>query len=384
MKSHLALPPALSVIAIFLSLGAPIGSSAVAADYTSPKTQDLLRQMAAVTSDDCSPPYDVVPTFDVDHTEELLFEGIESHVADELNKSPRAGPSEAESRARSALREIEQWSAEINNSWPSDDRFHYQVLSLRPAILVRMYYRGHARLVLFGTYYFNKYESPDAGTKWGPVDFVDPSSRASKIDLYPLHRGRSERVRFLAKVVYAGCAGSVGEAYYGYEWGHRDGQVAEQIIKIEGAEGLDDSASKGVGKLSTTGKIIQLPYCFFSAVDTWDNPTLCAADSFDVSHDDSRFTGRIYNFPDLVVVNKAIQHAQNRDYVALRGYCASDAVAEKLIGQIPPFLRADDLKRVKTGPTREKVIFEQSAVYFDLVKRRGKWLLESFSIGDDR
>ena len=139
-----------------------------------------------------------------------------------------------------------------------------------------------------------------------------------------------------------------------------------------------------MGKLSTTGQTIQLPYCFFSKVDTWDNPTLCAADSFDVSGDVPRFIGRIYNSPDLVAVNSAIQHAQARDYAALRGYCTSDAVARKLVREIPPFLFADDLKTVKVSPTRETIIFEEGPVYFSLVKRRGGWLLDSFRIGDSR
>jgi hypothetical protein len=191
-------------------------------------------------------------------------------------------------------------------------------------------------------------------------------------------------VRFLARVWHSGCAGSIGEAYYGYEWSAEAGQVATQIMKIEGAEGLDETASKHVGKLSTTGKIIQLPYCFFSAVDTWDNPTLCAADSFDLSGDDPRFVGRIYNSPDLVVVNNAIHHAQTHEYTALRAYCASDAVARKLLREIPPFMSAEELKTFKASPTRERVAFGEGAVYFDLVKRRGEWRLESFRIGDDR
>jgi hypothetical protein len=139
-----------------------------------------------------------------------------------------------------------------------------------------------------------------------------------------------------------------------------------------------------VGKLGTTGKTIQLPYCFFSAVDTWDNPTLCAADSFDLSGDDPRFIGRIYNSPDLVVVNNAIQHAQARDYLALRGYCAFDAVARKLVREMPPYLFAEALETHKANPTREKVVFNEGAVYFNLVKRQGEWRLESFRIADDR
>jgi len=383
MKSHGATSSALSALtALCLTIGA-VSSSAIAADAAPQSPQDLLRQMAPLASDDCSPPYSSDPTIDVDHAEELLFENVDTLVTDELNKPTPAQAADAESRARSALREVEQSSSEINKSWPTEDRFHFEIMTLHPAVLIRMFYRGHAKLVLFGSYDSGNYSS-DAGTKWHAVylDGPDPSSRASSgIELFPLHRGPTGRARFLARVWYSGCAGSIGEAYYGYEWTPEDGDLAAQIIKIEGAEGLGGD-SKEVGKLSTHGKIIQLPYCYFSAVDTWDNPTLCAADSFDMSGDAPRFINRVYNSPDLVVVNNVIQHAQARDYVAVRGYCASDAVARKLVREIPPYLFVDDLKVVKLGSTRETVIFEGGPVYFDLAKRRGEWLLQNVKFAD--
>lgn len=384
MKPYRAVQQALSAFAILLSpLGGVVSTNALAANFPPPKTPDLLRQLASLAPDDCSAPYDSVPTFDVDHTEELLFESIENHVVDRLNKPTLAGASEAESRARSALREVEQWSSEINKKWPSDDRFHFEVLPLHPAIVVRMDYRGHAKVALFGIFHRGEY-AIDAGIKWHNVGFVDPSNRASGIDIFPLHRGPSGRARFLARVISSGCAGSIGEAYYGYEWSPELGDGEDQIIKIEGAEGLDDTASQQVGRLRISGNTIQLPYCFFSAVDTWDNPTLCAADSFDVSGDVPRFIRRVYNSPDLVVVNNAIHHAQARDYAALRGYCATEAVARKLVREVPPFLFPDDLKKVKVSPTHETVVFEEGPVHFNLIKRRGEWLLESFHIGHDR
>lgn len=380
MKLRSAMRPALLAFAILLPLIGTISPGAISASTTPLKHQDLLRKMAAAAPDECSEPVPSVST-DIHQSEDLLFSTVEELVADRLNGPVAAETSEAESRARSALIEVEHSSSEINKSWPSEERFHFEVSTLRPALLVRMSYRDQARLVLFGSYYLGKYSAVDPGTKWRAVHFIDPGLRASGIDLFPLHRGPSGRVRFLAKVWRSGCAGSIGEDYNGYEWSAENGDT--QIIKIEGAEGISD-ASKRVGKFSTRGKTIQLPYCFFSAVDTWDNPTLCAADSFDLSGDDPRFLGRIYNSPDLVVVNSAIQHARAHDYRALRGYCASDAVARKLVREIPTSLFAEELKTIKASPTREKIVLEDPTVYFNLVKRRGEWLLESFRIGDGR
>lgn len=385
MTSRAAIHLALSafLIPLVLVVGG-IPSSAMAADAAPPIVQDLLREIAPASADDCSAPVATASTVDVQPSEDRLFNTVEALVTDRLNGPTPTQASDAESRARSALLAVEHASSQINRSWPDEDRFHFEVLPLRPTIVVRLSYRGHARLFLFGSYDINKNATLDPGTKWRDIGLVDPSSGASRIDLFPLHRGPGGRMRFLAKVGNFGCAGSVGVDYYAYEWSADAGQSATEIIKIEGAEGLDDAQSKHVGKLSTAGKTIQLPYCFFSVVDTWDDPTLCAADSFDLSGDNPHFIGRIYNAPDLVVVNSAIRHAQARDYPALRGYCTSDAVARKLIRDVSPFLIADVLETSKAGPARETVVLDEGTVSFSLIERRGEWRLVSFRIADGK
>ncbi len=380
MASHLAIRLVLSTLAILLTLDAAASPlRAVAASVASVTTEDLLRRMALAAPDDCSvPAASAASSADVSDLENQLFEAAKVQVAEGLNDHSSA--SNAGSRAISALREVERSSAEIDKSWPTEDRFHFKALDLPPGILVEMTYRAHASLVLFGSFYLDQYESVDPGTKWREVDFIDPSDPPSAIDLFPLHRGPDGHARFLARVWQSGCAGSIGEDYYGYEWTPDHGQSALEIIKIEGAEGLDEAASTHVGRLSTTGKTIQLPYCFFSAVDTWDNPTLCAADSFDLSGDNPHFAGRVYNRPDLVAVAKAVQYAKAHDYIALRGYCASDAVAAKLVREVPPDLFADEIDTAKSGPARETILLADGTVRFDLIKRRSNWLVERFKI----
>jgi len=375
---------ALSALAILLTFDpAPSLSKVVTATAATSNMEELLGGMASAAPDDCSTPApSPSSSADVDQLESQLFDAVKAQVANRLNAPSPALNSNAGSRATSALRDVEQWSAEHNNSWPDEDRFHFKVLELAPAVLIEMSYRGHASLVLFGSFSLNKDETTEPGTRWREVDFVDPSFRPSEIALFSLHRGPSGRPRFLAQVWNSGCAGSLGEDYYGYEWNPNDGQSSNEIIKVEGAEGLDDSASTHVGTLSTAGKIIQLPYCFFSAVDTWDNPTLCAADSYDLSGDDAVFGGRIYNSPDLVTVAKAIEYAEIHDYVAVRGYCASDRAAKLLVRRIPPYLFADTLDTIKAGPEREIVMIADGALRFDLVKRQGRWLVERLRVSD--
>ena len=379
------LPALVLALAILLTLdAAPSASSATAASATPSNTEDLLRRMATEAPDDCDAPAPSrSSSAEVNQLENQLFQTVKAVVAEQLNAAPPASSSNAGSRAVSALREVEQSSQKVNKSWPDEARFHFKVLDLSPAILIDMTYRNRAVFVLFGSYYLDKYAALDPGTKWREVGFADPGSASNGIDLFPLHRGPNGRVRLLAKVWQSGCAGSVGEDYYGYEWSPSDGQIAAEIIKIEGAEGLDEAASMHAGKLNTTGKTIQLPYCFYSAVDTWDNPTLCAADSFDLSGDNARFSGRVYNRPDLVTVARAVQYAEIHDYLALRGYCASAVVARRLLSEVPPNLFAETLDTVKVGPGRERVVLADGSVQFDLIERRSTWLVEAFTISAD-
>jgi hypothetical protein len=375
----------LSALAILLATNATLSPQKVmAADSAPPTAAGLLQKMASEVSDDCAP--DAVPSVasgvEVSDLQRQLFDAVKAEIADRLNAPAPSPSANAGARATSALRDIEQWSVKYNKSWPDEDRFHFKVLELPPAVLIEMSYRSHATLVLFGSFNLNKNETVEPGTKWREVDFADPGSPPSEIALFPLHRGPTGHPRFMAQVWNSGCAGSLGEDYYGYEWNPDQGQSSNEIIKIEGAQGLDDSASTHVGTLSTAGNTIQLPYCFFSALDTWDNPTLCAADSFDLSGDDPAFIGRIYNSPDLVTVAKAIEYAEVHDYVALRGYCASDSVAKLLVRKIPPYLFADTLDTVKAGPMHETVTIADGDFRFDLIKRQGRWLVERLRVPD--
>jgi hypothetical protein len=170
MKSLPAIRLALSAFAILLSLAAgAIPSSAMAASAAPLNPEDLLRQMAPMTPDDCSPPLPSASAVDVHGSEDLLFRSVNALVADRLNGPIPAQTSEAEARARSALLKLEHSSSEINKSWPSEERFHFEVLALHPAILLRMSYRDQARLVLFGSYYLDKNAAVDPGTKWREV-----------------------------------------------------------------------------------------------------------------------------------------------------------------------------------------------------------------------
>jgi len=272
-------------------------------------------------------------------------------------------------------------SAEINAAWPEENRFHFQIVELPPALVVKMTLRTHGRFFVFG---IPEEDSGKPNRLWHRVGsdegFIEHDVPQSWLDLYPLHRGPSGNARFLARFNRGGCAGSTGVAYDAREWNPKGTGDLEQIIKQAGAFGLDDKVPGfgQIGELRTKGSLITLPYCWFSAIDTWDNPSLCAVDTYDISGDIVRFRSRSYNRPDLLPIAKAIEYAQQRDYPAVLGYCASSEVAHRMVRDIPPFVFAEAvLKVTRTGQGKEHI--EMGGYRFDVEKRAGRWRVVAFS-----
>lgn len=157
--------------------------------------------------------------------------------------------------------------------------------------------------------------------------------------------------------------------------------ILDQIIKQAGSFGLDDKVPgfPQVGELQTEGPLVTLPYCWFSAIDTWDNPSLCAVDTYDVSGDDVRFKSRVYNRPDLVPIAKGIEYAEHRDYLAVRGYCASDNAAQKLVRDISPDFFAGDIQVLHVDAEKEVVNLGDPTTYrFVVGKHKGEWRVTAF------
>lgn len=277
-------------------------------------------------------------------------------------------------------------STEANTAWPDENRFHFEILDLPPALVVKVTLLSHATFFVFG---IPQDESGKPNQLWRDVGsddhFFERDVSYSSLDLYPLNRGVSGNARFLATFHYSGCIGSSGVAYDAREWNPEGAGRLDQVIKQAGSFGMDymDYKVPGfpqIGKLQTEGSLITLPYCWFSAIDTWDNPSLCAVDTYDLSGDDVRFRSRAYNRPDLVPIAKAIEYAQHRDYPAVLGYCASAQVARKLVRDVPPYVFADDLRLTPTGKGKEHVEFGLDHTYrFDVEMLAGRWLVVAFS-----
>ena len=343
-----------------------------------PRTfESLLKEIASAPGDPCN--YQTPDFQDRSELERSIFDAADKAVVAKLNEPPRATPSGAKTRATEALQDLERRSAEINRSWPEERRFHFETLELPPALVVKLMLRTRWTF----SFYAPGPGGDDPMGSWRVIGAPDDGRYSSApsvwVGLFPLARGPSQAVRFLATFGSAGCAGaSGGLSYYAYEW-DPESSTLDEFIRIEGAHNIASLA-----EARTEGSVIRLPYCWFSAVDTWDNPELCAVDSYDLSGDRVRFVGRDYNLPDLAALAKAIEYAKARDYPATLAYCGSADVARRMVRDLPPFLgipafdKDPDFPAKRISASKESVDFGD--FHFELEKRGDRWLVVSFRV----
>ncbi len=403
MTLRLFLAPVLLAAAI--AAGSLGNARAQQPPTSQPSFEDLLNKMSSGPADPCADRGEDFSRFEFE-----LFDQADAAVLQALNagiNSPSGPPGptgaiaiDARPEVIDAVAKLEKRSAEIDQSWPDEKRFHAEVLELPPAILVKMTYRNRATFSFFAIPELDQYNKP---TKlWQAIHADDdgrnePRAGYDWVDLFPLKRGPSKKVRFLAKFGGAGCGSGVGVEYYLHEWDPQRFGSLNELVKLEGAVSQEDPIGKAplpmtnkvlsssfppIGQLRTDGSPITLPYCWFSAVDTWDNPSLCFVDSYDVSGDRVRFRNRVTNRPDLVPVAKVIEYAQAHDYPAVLAYCGSPEVARLLVREIPPFVFAGSgLEVARVGTMREKIVLEDDEDFrFDVEKRGDRWLVVGFDV----
>lgn len=341
-----------------------------------------LQTLARLTADPCDPPLDPEPpeSWRSWEIEGRLFADAENIVADRLDATA-ADPGDPRDRVTALLQELQDESARTNAKWPEDSRFQFQVLDLTSALVVKVGIRAHQTFWVFGAV---DDDSHSNNRHWHGAggDFGNHEYGGHLVSLYPLARAPSGNARFLAKLIHSGCAGSIGVSYDAREWDPRNGGSLEQIIEQEGAFGLDDRVPgfEQIGKLQTDGPLITLPYCWFSAIDTWDNPSLCAVDTYDLSRNDVRFRSRVVNRPDLLPIAKAIEYARRREYGPVLSYCASAEIARKLVHELPPWIFAGDLQVTHIGRAKERVLVGDPPAYrFEVAERSGRWVVVAFS-----
>ncbi len=372
---------AAAIVVVFLIVVSPGVAEGQVAERA--QRQDVFRQslqeLVAYSPDPCGPPFGRETDWHTSAVELRLFDAAQGIVADALNDSATAPPKD---RASAALKWLEDDSARINAGWPEENRFRFEVLDIAPALVVRMGIRSHERFFVFGIRVPGKVHATWSEIGSDEEGLAEPEVARSTLSLFALHRGPSGNARFLAEFGHIGCAGSTGVAYDAREWNPKRSAGLAQIIKQSGAFGLDDHVPgfQQIGDLKTDGVRVTLPYCWFSPIDTWDNPSMCAVDTYDLSGDNAKFISRVYNRPDLLPVAKAIEYAEQRDYGALLGYCGSAQVADGMMRDLPPFVYAGAAIHVTPmGNGRERVELGDGPDYrFDVEKRNGRWLVVAF------
>lgn len=342
-----------------------------------------LEGLAKLSPDACLSLPEERKGWDPSESEYRLFSRGADVVVQALNAT-NANEASAKHRASEALEKLERMSIDVNASWPDENRFHFEILDISPALAVKMTIRSAATYFVFGVP--RGEDSASANLRWQLIGSDDVSlgqdPPRALVELFPLYRGPSGNARFLARITPFGCAGSLGVVYDAREWNPAGFGSLEQIIQQKGAFGLDDRVEgfEQIGRLKTEGELIAVPFCEFSAIDTWDNPSLCAVDTYDLSGDDVRFVSRTYNRPDLLPVAKVIEYGQSHDFVALAGYCDSAELARKLVHELPPHFYAEDIRVTSMGNMKERVELDEGTFQFDIEQRTDGWVVTAFTI----
>lgn len=354
------------------------------------EVEQLFKKMAAVSATTCGNSAEDPP--DEDKIESAILQAAEDQALENLN-ARAAKPEQAKAIITQKLEPFERMSKETEAAWPKENRWHFEVIEMLPAILVQFTYRTQGHFLALGIVQSTEKDKPPQWQNLGEDHWDDYSSRSwSQLELSRLHRGPSGAVRFLVSMAGGGCAGSWGRKYGVEEWNPKSDFLLSEAISQIGAEGMDSEPEQPptkkvpfptVGVLRTKGMQITLPYCQFTQLDTWDNPSLCMVDTYDLSGDSVVFVSRRYNRPDLAPVAKALEYAKTHDLPALRGYCASEAVARKILRELPGGYGFDaELETVPMGAGREGVRSAYSGVPGFVVEKHGdRWIVVSFDAG---
>lgn len=182
--------------------------------------------------------------------------------------------------------------------------------------MVKFSIRSRATFSAFGV---PQYVGHEKNTEWKRVGIDDVRfgrhSATQTLELYALDRGPSGRPRFLVKIEQIDCGSGWGVEYSAYEWDPTESfSTGSNLHEVISRKGIAlQKADRVQFRLNTFGKTIELPYCWYSVMDTSGVPDLCTIDRYDVSGDNVRFVNSTTNQPDLETVSRVIEYAQKKD-----------------------------------------------------------------------
>ena len=390
------------IFSIFIAILAVIDVQALGQDQAaiSPKPleqfRELAKQLAAQPPVNCAYDHYGWPTGHPEELESKLFNSAVNFVTDSLNESSN----QPLNQAKEALKTLSLASDEINRHWPEGHRFRYEITDVSPVILAKMTFRSSSAVIAF-------FVSGDAGvsktsaqrkTTWTAEnvtgDNPEPNRMIQHVQVYPLFRGPSNMARFLvsSSITACGHGTETGVSVYQMSLLNYPEQLFHRKGSVSSGEGVIEERESPQAKwirrpmhtfnnsFNVSGKNIALPFCRFSVVDTSYGPTLCMADTFDLSMDDIRFVGREINRPDLFAVAKAIEHAQNGEWAAVRAYTANGAVAKKILSSTHSYVYSERTTVTHISPDREIIRLEGGveAREFEVQKINGTWRIKNF------
>lgn len=264
-------------------------------------------------------------------------------------------------------------------------------MSITPALVVKFGVRGQDT---FATYIHGPALDALAGASgkgWHAEAMGDPEweghSPHEQLHIYALHRGPSGNPRLLSVKHVSGCAGAGVTFYTAYEWYKISYPPPQPFLwkrnKILDRQSLDSDRQRPQWlKFEVKGDELKIPYCWTGGLLMSAWASVCSSDTYDLSGNFIRWTGTQTDRSDWAVIARVIKLAQRRDLRAVRAYCATEAVASKVTGLMPPgALYFVGINARSLGPGKEELdLSDDWILKFVLVKSAGKWLITAFSV----
>jgi hypothetical protein len=374
-------------LALCFALPAQIRSQQLSEESPVQKFEATLTALAPASPDNCGwdqPKREF--SVDTSKLEDDLFREADDAILTALNRSG----GEPAMTITSTLDLLRTRSQRVNHDWPAGRRFHYDLLTIRPAFVVVYHVRSRSSWSVFAIPAEASWPNKGKNAKWAQVGEDDFRWQEPKGDqqiaVHSIRRGPSGLARFLSRSDEVSCGdGITGLTWEAYEWNPAGIGSFETVIERTGVEKRDDSPPyRAIGTLQTTGPMLTLPYCEDSAVDLYVDALLCSVDTYDLSGDAIRFVSTETNRPDLETVAKVVQYADARDYEAVLAYSASVQVARQMVAEMPAGVVSNASGEDYPPIRGDHQTIDIEGLRFELEKHAGRWVVTRFTLDPDQ
>jgi hypothetical protein len=324
--------------------GMQSGTSSASAWNREGKLQNfgaLMRTLVRNSPDDCSRPSNFNATEAGLDAEHKMFTLLSSAVLQSLDQA-----SNASKAARDALVPFEKLSAQIATSWPKESLLRDEVSSDGALLILRLEIWNQATFVVYAP----RDNSASGSRRWEiaklGMGWNAPFETLETFSLWPAPSGDP---RFLVVKHLHDCMAGMSYDYIveAYQWDTKRREIT-RIVKT-----LSDLSADGPKwKLNTSGKLLQIPYCWSGALHFASAyAPICSLDTYDLSGETIRHVSTKDDPANLAVIARILAGVKAQDLGWVERYCSSARLARRIMASVPldPFFAEYSSKNLGKG-----------------------------------